>query len=62
MQGNRSDGMRAMSGFWVFLSGNVRMNGAKTTMLDRAGSRSELTLRVHFRRIVVLKTIRDLGL
>ena len=54
--------MRAMSGFWVFLSGNVRMNGAKTTMLDRAGSRSELTLRVHFRRVVVLKTIRDLGL
>ena len=37
-----------MSGFWVLLSGNVRMNGPKTTMLDSMGSRRELNRGVHF--------------
>ena len=54
MQGNGSDGMRAMIGFWVLLSGNVRMNGPKTTILDSVGSRSELNRGVHFDVIVVL--------
>ena len=48
MQGNRSGGMRAMIGFWFLLSGNVRMNGPKTTILDSVGSRSELNRGVHF--------------
>ena len=48
MHGNGSDGMRAMSGFWVLLSGNVRMNGPKTTILGSVGSRSELNRGVHF--------------